>query len=125
MAKRQATYTDMLTAKKTAGDGLEGSNTVNSSLRSAEDNDCVQIICSEQPFSKELSASVMVYARSPDVEDTVVIRDVYSTKFKAFGLKGHDDIKTVFRAIVKTLAENKKVLNNLRYGVWRKTREFY
>ena len=70
-------------------------------------------------FSNSLGESTVVYARNTDVKDTFIVRNLFPKTFKAFGVKGYDNIRKTFLAITMLL-DNPDVLCSLKYGTAEK-----
>ena len=66
-----------------------------------------------------LSKQKVVYTRK-DEADTIIVRDVVTEKWNAFGVKGEDAIKNLYFAIIKLINENRPSLHGLKFEVGEK-----
>ena len=75
----------------------------------------------EEPFARSIGMNFVVYARRPDVSDTLIVRDT-SRKgtFTAFGIKGIETIKNVFHAATVLVTANLQLLDDARFELDKK-----
>ena len=59
-----------------------------------------QLVMKERKFAKSISKDKIIYGREGDEEDTVVIRSFYPTSYKLFGVKGIENIRRCFDALL-------------------------
>ena len=92
-----------------------GENISTIATRSRED------IEREEPFAKCIGTNFIVYARRPDISDTLIIRDTARTgTFTAFGVKGLATIKSMFQVVIKLVEDNQHLLDGARFDLDKK-----
>ena len=75
-------------------------------------------VVQQESFARCIGANTVVHSRKEDVNDTMIIR-VLSAKemFRAFGIKGKENIQSLFSLVLLLIDQNKHYLKDVRFDL--------
>ena len=75
-------------------------------------------VVQQESFARSIGANTVVYSRKEDVHDTMIIRVLSGKeKFRAFGIKGKENIQSLFALVLLLIDQNKHYLKDARFDL--------